>query len=128
MAINLGLLFLRVSVGSLMFFSHGWGKLVNFSHIAPNFPDPLGVGSTVSLALAVFAEFFCSIAVIIGLKTRFAAIPLLITMLVALFLVHGNDPWKTKEFVILFIIPFTTLIITDGGSYSVDTFIPGKRK
>ena len=98
MRTDLGLLILRLGAGGMMFFSHGMAKLMNFSAIAMKFPDPLGVGSTLSLALAVFAEFFCAICVVAGIGTRFVAIPLVITMLVAALSVHSMDPWSKKEF------------------------------
>ena len=50
-----GLCWLRVSTGLMMLLAHGWPKLANFSTLAKVFPDPLGVGSTASLLLAVFA-------------------------------------------------------------------------
>ena len=54
---SLGLLFLRVLSGGMMLLGHGWAKLAGFAEMAPNFPDPLGLGSsTFSLGLAVFAE------------------------------------------------------------------------
>ena len=117
---NVGLLILRVSTGLIMLFAHGWGKLINFSTIAPNFPDPIGVGSTVSLALAVFAEVFCAVAVIAGLKTRWAVVPLVITMIVAVGIVHAADPWGKKELGIMYMISFLALFFTGPGKYSVD--------
>ncbi len=117
---NVGLLILRVSTGLIMLFSHGWGKLINFSTIAPAFADPIGVGPNISLALAVFAEVFCSVAVIIGLKTRWAIVPLVITMIVAVGIVHGSDPWAKKELGMMFMVSFLTLFFTGAGKYSVD--------
>ena len=117
---NVGLLILRVSTGLIMLFAHGWGKLIKFSSIAPQFADPIGVGPTVSLALAVFAEVFCAVAVIIGLKTRWAVVPLIITMIVAVGIVHGSDPWGKKELGIMYMISFLVLFFTGPGKYSVD--------
>jgi putative oxidoreductase len=62
----------------------------------------------------------CSLAIIVGFKTRFAAIPPLITMMVAISIVHANDPWSKKEFALLYAIPFLVLIFTGAGAYSVD--------
>jgi len=115
-----GLLVLRVGVGSLMLFGHGWGKLSNFSAIAPNFPDPLGFGSGVSLGLAVFAEFFCSLALIFGFLTRVAAIPLIITMLMAAFVIHAADPFKKMELALVYLVPFLTILLSGPGKYSID--------
>ena len=47
------LLFLRLFIGG-MILSHGWTKLATFSVLSATFPDPLGVGSTLSLLLYVF--------------------------------------------------------------------------
>lgn len=63
---SLGLLILRVGLGSLMLFGHGLGKLLSFSERAGDFADPLGVGSTTSLVLTILAEFFCSVLLILG--------------------------------------------------------------
>ncbi|MEM6278106.1 MAG: DoxX family protein [Verrucomicrobiota bacterium] len=117
---SFGLLILRLFTGGCMLLAHGWGKLAKFGELSGKFPDPIGIGSAPSLALAVFAEVFCAIAIMIGLFTRAAAIPLLITMLVAAFVVHGADPFQKKEFALLYAAPFLMLILTGAGAYSVD--------
>ena len=60
-------LFVRFTVALTMLMAHGFGKLTNFSQIAPNFPNPLGLGSTLSLALVTGAEFFGAILLALGL-------------------------------------------------------------
>ena len=89
---SLGLLLLRVSVGSMMLLGHGWGKLTSFAELSSSFPDPLDIGSSLSMALATGAEAFCALAVIWGFATRWAAVPLMVTMLVAAVIIHGDDP------------------------------------
>lgn len=103
-----------------MLVCHGWGKLLAFPEKYASFPDPLGVSPAISMALAVGAEVFCSLAIILGIATRAASVPLIITMLVAAFVIHADDPWQKKEFAIMYLIPFTTLLLTGGGRYSVD--------
>ena len=120
---DIGLLLLRVGVGTIMATSHGWGKLSTFSEQAASFPDPLGVGSQLSLTLAVGAEFFCSIALVLGLCTRLASIPLIVTMLVAACIIHGDDPWAKKELAVMFLIPFTVLLLTGPGRFSLDCLL-----
>ena len=66
---SLGLLLLRVSVGSMMLLGHGWGKLTSFAERSSSFPDPLGIGPSLSMALATGAEAFCALAVILGFAT-----------------------------------------------------------
>jgi len=53
---SLGLLFLRVAIGGMMIAGHGWAKLTGFGDMASSFPDPLGIGSELSLAAAVGAD------------------------------------------------------------------------
>ena len=117
---SLGLLLLRVGAGGMMLAGHGWDKLFHFSEKVGQFPDPLGFGAGSSLALAVFAEFFCSLLVILGVATRFAAAPLVVTMAVAACIVHADDPWQAKEFALVYALPFLTLIFTGGGDFSLD--------
>ncbi len=117
---DIGLLALRIGIASLMLFGHGFEKLVGFSDIAVNFPDPLGFGSVTSLGLTVFAEFFCSVAILFGFFTRYATVPLIITMLVAIFVIHGDNPWDKKEMAILYLVPYLSLLFAGSGRYSVD--------
>jgi putative oxidoreductase len=117
---SLGLLILRVSTAGMMFFGHGLPKILDFSARSAAFPDPLGLGNNVSLALAIFGEAVCSILIALGLFTRLAATPFLITMLTAAFLVHSADPWAKKEFALLYAAPALTLIFTGAGAFSID--------
>jgi putative oxidoreductase len=121
--INLTLLLLRLTVGAFML-THGLGKFLTLFGDAPiHFRDPIGVGVTASLALAVFSEVFCSIFLMIGFVTRLSAIPLLITMLVATFIVHANDGFGKQELPLLYAITYLVIAITGAGKYSVDNLI-----
>jgi putative oxidoreductase len=98
---------------------------MNYPERAATFSDPLGVGPATSLALAVFAEVVCAGAVILGLMTRFAVVPIVILLLVAATIVHADDPWRNKEFALIFAIPFLALIFTGPGRYSLDHLLFG---
>jgi len=117
---SLGLLVLRAWLGLDMAFAHGLGKLTAYSSNAASFADPLGLGSALSMALAVFAEFFCSLALALGVFTRAAVIPLITTMLVAALIVHADDPFQRKELAFLFLGSYLTVLITGPGKYSLD--------
>lgn len=129
---DLGLLIGRVAFGGMMLFGHGWPKLEYYSEISSKFPDPLGVGEPVSLVLAIFAEFFCSILVIIGLGTRIASVQLVITMFVAAFLVLSANPFfaapgaPSKEFALLYLTGFLLIFLSGPGRYSLDAVIAKK--
>jgi len=124
---SLGLLALRVGVGASMMLGHGWGKLSSFGTISAKFADPFGLGPTLSLGLAVFAEFFCSLLIITGTFTRLATIPLIITMLTAFLIIHGADPFPRKELALMYLIPMVTLFITGPGRYSVDHLLMNRK-
>src|SRR5437870_1539357 len=106
MRLDVGLLGLRILPSLMLLLGHGMTKLLQFSQYAAVFPDPLHVGHKVSLVMAIVGEVVCPIAVMLGIGTRFTAVPPLITMLVAAVLVHAHDPWSKKEFAILYAVPF----------------------
>ena len=121
--INLLLLLVRIIVGAFML-THGWGKFLKLiGDGAITFADPLGIGETTSLVLTVFAEVFCSILIILGLATRFAAIPSLITMLVAAFIVHANDGFGKQELALLYGTIYLVIAVLGAGKYSLDYLI-----
>jgi putative oxidoreductase len=124
---NIALLILRLSSGGFMLFAHGLPKLMDFTARATRFPDPLGIGPTASLSLAIFAEVFCAALIIFGLATRFAAIPLIITMAVAAFIVHASDPFARQELPLLFGAVFLALALTGGGEFSLDRILKNRR-
>jgi len=126
LAASFGLLLLRLSVGLIMAFSHGLSKLLSFSARSASFPDPIGLGNLFSMSLVVFAEFFCSIALIVGFFARGAVIPLIITMFVAAFVIHGDDPFNKKELALLFLTAYSVILITGPGKYSLDRFMGRK--
>ncbi len=117
---DLGLLILRIT-GSGLLLTHGIPKLGRLFGEGPiEFGDPLGIGATPTLALAVIAEFLCAVLVLIGFKTRMATIPIIITMLVAALIVHATDPFGAKEKALLFLGIFITILLTGPGRYSID--------
>ncbi len=119
---DLGLLFLRVTTGFLIL-THGWGKVAKLVSGDFSFPDPLGIGGAPSLFLAAAAEFGCALLVIAGVKVRWAAIPLVITMLVAAFGHHAADPWAKKEFPLLYAVVFAALILTGPGRHTLPALL-----
>ncbi|MDP2317340.1 MAG: DoxX family protein [Pseudomonadota bacterium] len=124
--VDLGLLVLRLFAGGTMAVSHGWGKLLGFAEHSATFPDPFGMGSPVSMGLAVFAEVVCAALLVAGAFTRLAAVPLVITMVTAGFIVHGADPFAKKELAFAYLAMYLTLLGTGAGALSVDARFRGK--
>lgn len=125
---DLALLMLRLGAGGMMFYAHGLQKLQRFSEFSTQFPDPIGLGSTFALILTIFAELICSGLVALGIKTRYSSIPVVITMLVAVFVIHANDPLQKKELAILYLLAFGVLAISGGGKYSFPSFAEKLKK
>lgn len=90
------LLAARIVFGTLMM-THGIAKWQHFATLSATFPDPLGLGSRTSLVLAIFAEVVCTLGFITGTLYRLALVPMIFTMCVAFFSVHGGDPFAARE-------------------------------
>ncbi len=123
--INISLLILRITAGVLMA-HHGWQKLSNFSSIEPKFMEFMGLSKSISLGLVVGAEFFCSLLLIIGLGTRFALVPLVITMVVAVFKAHSGEIFGDGETAFLYLAIYVTLLLKGAGKYSADHYLFSK--
>jgi len=115
---SVGLLILRLGVGGMMM-THGYDKLINYADKVEKFPDPLGIGSQMSLISTIGTEFVCSIFIILGLATPLFAIPLAFTMFIACFVIHAQDDFATKEKAALYLTTYLTLIFTGGGRFSL---------
>lgn len=128
--LSLGILLVRVIIGVLMAF-YGYQKLINFETMAASDfwakeVSFLGMTGKTPLALTIFAEFFCSLLLIIGLFTRLALIPLLICMgyiiaCMAKFEViySGNNGIEVNNAFVYFII-YLGIYLTGPGNYSLD--------
>ena len=142
---SIGLLILRVGIAGYMA-THGWGKVQMLrAGQFEMFGDPIGLGPRLSLTLVVFAEFVCSLLVVLGLGTRFAAVPVVFAMGVAAFVAHGNDPWTmeaaarlffagqtkmmlSKEPALMYLAGFLALAFTGAGRFALDALIAARRR
>jgi putative oxidoreductase len=136
---SLGILFLRVGTGLMMFLGHGLGKIQNFAKAKDSFPVPdflpLNLMShPVSLMATIGAEAVCSCLIILGLATRPAAFIFAFTMTVAAFHIHGSGPWflgggdGPKEPALLYLIPAVAILLSGAGQYSLDAAILKERR
>jgi putative oxidoreductase len=123
--IDLVLLFLRVAIATLML-THGIPKLASLASGNVQFPGLFGLSPEFSLTLAVFAEVICSILILVGLATRLAVVPLITTMLVAVFYIHAADAFAKQELAIMYLVSYLILFITGSGKYSVDYLLQQK--
>ena len=124
---NLGLLIFRVSINLFMLLGHGLGKFEKIlSGDDIKFLDPFGIGATASLYLATFAEFIASGMIILGLFNRLSTTSLIITMGVAAFIAHADDPFARKEKALMYLASYILLFLTGPGKYSLQNLITKK--
>jgi len=116
------LLAFRILFGGLLMI-HGFQKWLNFSEMADTFPDPMGVGNTFSLGLAIFGELVCSIAFILGAFYRLAVIPMIFTMIMAFFVIHGGDPFMSRELPFVYMMVYIIMFFTGPGRFALDRMI-----
>ena len=97
--VDVALLMQRVFFGGLMLLFHGSGKMgALLSGTIPwSGPGQIGLGGAFEFVLIALAEGVASVFVILGLGTRIFAIPLVIGMLVAATVAHGDDPVRPER-------------------------------
>ncbi len=124
--VDLAILIARISITALML-THGLPKLVMLLSGDPvQFPAVFGLSAGLSLGLTVFAEVVASLFILAGLATRLAVIPLMIAMLVAVFYIHGGQPFVEKEIAVLYLLVYLVLFLTGSGRYSLDYLVGRK--
>ena len=119
--VALFLLAVRI-IFAILLMNHGIQKWSNFQELSTAFPDPIGLGSSISLGLAIFGELVCSMGFIFGFLYRLA----MITMVVAFFVIHANDVFAVKELAFIYLVVFVLMYIAGPGKFSIDYFIGSK--
>ncbi len=116
----------RITVG-IVFMGTGWTKLTHLAKITENFR---GLGIPAPEILTPFVsgvEFFGGILLLLGLLTRFASVPLMITMVVAIMSAKTDDIDSLESFLgleeVSYFVMFAWLGIAGPGPVSLDHFI-----
>jgi putative oxidoreductase len=109
------------------FFLAGKGKLTNLGPTAETFA---GWGVPVPAASAVLAgtaEAVCGLALLVGLFSRLATVPLIIVMTVAYLTAHVNEVASLADFVkappFTYLMACLIVLIFGPGAFSMDEFL-----
>lgn len=125
----LALLLGRLAVG-LVFLSTGWGKVHNLDKVTQFFTELHIPAPGFHAVLVGYSELLCGAAIIIGLLTRLATIPLIVSMIVAILTakradLHGLfDLVGFEEFTYLVVL--VMIAILGPGDWAVDRILAKK--
>jgi putative oxidoreductase len=122
-----GIALLRVAIGGV-FVAHGIQKLVVFGIPGlAGFMGQIGVPFPTLSAIAVTAaELLGGLALVAGLFTRWAALPIAFSMLVAAVTVHLKAGFFLPdgvEYVLTLFLASIALVLTGSGSFSIDRLL-----
>src|SRR5579871_5931015 len=136
---DIALTVLRLVLG-IVFFAHGAQKMLGwfggygFKGTMGFFTQQAHIPAPLAL-LAICAEFFGGLGLIVGLLARVAAFGITCNMLVAILTVHlqngffmnwaGNQKGEGYEYHLLVLAMTAFLMIRGGGAYSVDRMLDG---
>ena len=123
---NIALAGLRIFAGLSIAFGHGMGKV-------PPSDGFIGSVGKMGIPFATFfawsagaSELFGGILLALGLFTRPSAFFLAMTMCVAAFIRHGDDPFSGKEKALLFLMVFILYLLVGSGKYGLDNYLRKK--
>lgn len=130
--IDLGLLILRIGLSILML-GHGIGKIGSDLKFIEGLMDKIGMPSFFSYGVYL-GEIIAPVMILLGVKTRFAALIFFFTCLFIIFVAHPEDIFKLNEYgswqlelIGLYAVGSLALVFTGGGKYSLtkdDELIP----
>lgn len=128
---NMARLFMRLFTG-VMFMQFGIRQIAQFNELALSFPSVFGMGAEVSLLVMILIEIICSTLIILGLFTRFAIIPPMVSMVIAEcvlvqeLMAQTNVTFQSSQIIflpIMFLGIFLFMMLAGPGKISLDYII-----
>jgi len=123
----LGLLLLRIYVGSALLIAHAGPKLGEMISGHGHFPElvaSMGFPAPTLFAWgATIAQFGGCLSIIFGLATRLGTLAVLSTLVVGVLGVHWGDPFKVVEAGVAYMISLSVITLLGPGTLSFDHVI-----
>ena len=122
---SLGLLILRIAVGSMLI-HHGYEKLANIENFADAFVRPLHLPFPIAASyVAAFSEIVGSWMLITGVGVRFGALAITGTMTIAIYhaIVTSGFNIYLLELLVLYLGSAVALVLNGGGIFAFDHLI-----
>ena len=121
------ILFLRLFAGVLIAL-HIIDKLQTYNFVLTGYPALLFGSSWATFVIFTFLEAIFAVMLILGYGTRFAAFVMALGMFVEIFVIFPSLGWLGVERQVLYIGIYTTLVLSGGGRYALESHLDRKRK
>lgn len=113
----------RLTLG-VIFVGTGWGKLHNLEKVTNFFTQLHIPAPSFNAALVGATELVCGILLLLGLLTRLAAVPLIVTMCLAILTARSSDVEGVRDLFALqefdYLVLLVWMAIAGGGVLSLD--------
>ena len=125
MARNVGLLILRLSIGTMLI-HHGYEKTADIENFADAFVRPIGIPFPILASyIAAYSEIYGSWLLIAGLFTRLASLSIVGTIGVAIYhaIVTAGFNIYLLELLILYMGGALCILLLGGGDFAIDKLL-----
>jgi putative oxidoreductase len=126
---GVALLLGRLAVG-LVFLSTGWGKVHNVEKVTEFFTSLHIPAPGLNAVVVGWSELLCGAALVIGLFTRLATIPLIVSMIVAILTAKRGDIHGFFDLIAFeettYLLVLVMIAILGPGSISIDHLLAKK--
>ena len=113
----------RVLLSTQMIYAHGLKKIGVGVEEAEKIPNPLHLPEIINSIVAISANIFFPILVILGLFMRLAILPIIAVTLTGYFILHLHDPALVKDAPFMYSLSYLLLLYLGSGRYSLDYYI-----
>ena len=103
----------------MLLYVHGLPKLLHYSTELTQIDDPMHLGRSLTLSLALLAEIACPLLIAAGVLTRLACLPIIFLLLVSMLAVHPDWSIAEGQFGWLLLIIFGCIALAGPGRYSL---------